>query len=157
MAASQPPASLAPAGHNGVIVVAEGTWPQHPWLGRLESGSDMGSDGAWFTTWEDAPAPIATLDALTVEHTCGQGLWQPAARADWELLPIPSLGVSSGRLVRPPHMGRSRDRSVLDPGPDPECLGPDSDQAPSTDSHRRLLHRLANPDVAVPMPVGGHQ
>ena len=87
MAASQPPASLAPAGHSGVIVVAEGTWPQHPWLGRLESGSDMGSDGAWFTTWEDAPAPIATLDALAVEHSCGQGLWQPAVRADASSLP----------------------------------------------------------------------
>ena len=157
MAGSQQPASSPFAGENGEIVVEQGMWQQHPWLGRLESGSDMDGDYAWFTTWENAPAPIATLDALTVEHTCGQGLWQPAARADWELLPIPSLGVSSGRLVRPPHMGRSRDRSVLDPGPDPECLGPDSDQAPSTDSHRRLLHRLANPEVAMPMLVDRHQ
>lgn len=88
MAGSQQPASSPFAGENGEIVVEQGSmWQQHPWLARFESGSDMDGDYAWFTTWESAPAPIATLDALTVEHTCGQDLWQPAARADRSSFP----------------------------------------------------------------------
>ncbi len=67
-----------------VAVPYEG-WKLHPWLSRLEWGSDDEGDGAWFFTW-DAPAPLAALDRVIVQYK-DTGEWTDCTRADGGIFP----------------------------------------------------------------------
>lgn len=70
---------------NAYSVVPHLEWSDHPWLSQRQGGSDTEYDLALFFTW-DAPAPLASLDRIRIQHWENEG-WVEAVRADGAIFP----------------------------------------------------------------------